>query len=77
MHIVITQAKGFKTVRIGEEKVTVGEVTPVSDAFIRRLEDEFPSFTFEVVEAGSSNESGDAAGAAGGTGDDKDKGGDA
>lgn len=82
MHIRITQAKRFKTVRIGEEKVTVGEVTPVSDTFIHRLENEFPSFEFEVVEA-DHTDSETAGGAGDGTGlggdaeatDDNDKGG--
>ncbi len=47
MNILITKADHFKEVIIAEEKVIVGEITAVSDSFIKRLESEFPHFEFQ------------------------------
>lgn len=63
MNILITKADHFKEVIIAEEKVIVGEITAVSDNFIKRLESEFPHFEFQknvsapVVDAPPAGES--------------------
>ena len=47
MNILITKADHFKEVIIAEEKVVVGEITSVSDSFIKRLKSEFSHFEFQ------------------------------